>query len=29
VYFDLLVLWIMRASGQTGEDLWQRHFNLE
>ncbi len=29
VYFDLLVLWIMQASGQTGEDLWQRHFNLE
>ena len=29
VYFDLLVLWIMQASGQTGEDLWERHFNLE
>jgi 6-phospho-3-hexuloisomerase len=29
IYFDLLVLWIMQASGQTGDDLWQRHFNLE
>jgi 6-phospho-3-hexuloisomerase len=29
VYFDLLVLWIMQASGQSGGDLWQRHFNLE
>ena len=29
LYFDLLVLWIMQASGQTGEDLWKRHFNLE
>lgn len=29
VYFDMLVLWIMQASGQSGEDLWKRHFNLE
>jgi 6-phospho-3-hexuloisomerase len=29
LYYDLLVLLIMKASGQTGEDLWKRHFNLE
>jgi 6-phospho-3-hexuloisomerase len=29
LYFDLLVLWIMQASGQTSDDLWKRHFNLE
>jgi 6-phospho-3-hexuloisomerase len=29
LYFDLLVLWIMQASGQSSDDLWKRHFNLE
>jgi 6-phospho-3-hexuloisomerase len=29
LFFDMLVLLIMNASGQTDEDLWKRHFNLE
>ena len=29
IFFDILVLLLMRATNQTAEDLWRRHRNLE